>query len=87
MKVFISKYALSSGIQVAEGEFYKNTQSQEDGTFHVKTIDGKPVKALYLLKKDWHADRESAVKEAYQMRLDRIASLKKQIAKLEKMEF
>lgn len=36
---------------------------------------------------DWHRTKESAIAKAEEMRKKKIASLKKQIEKLEKMEF
>ena len=37
--------------------------------------------------KDWHRTKQAALERANEMRLDKIASLRKQIAKLESMAF
>jgi len=36
---------------------------------------------------DWHRTEEAAIKRAEEMRLKKIASVKKQLGKLEKMRF
>ncbi|MGE0278428.1 MAG: hypothetical protein AB7R40_23780 [Nitrospiraceae bacterium] len=42
---------------------------------------------MMFSKKDWHETAEAALAQADAMRLKKIASLKKQIAKLEAMRF
>lgn len=42
---------------------------------------------VYFHGNEWHKSRESAIAKAEEMRKKKIASLKKQIEKLEKMEF
>jgi len=37
--------------------------------------------------KDWHTDKESAIKKAEEMKQKKIKSLKRQIEKLENMKF
>ncbi|MCK9549193.1 hypothetical protein [Aquamicrobium sp.] len=71
--VWISKYALSAGIEhkVVEdcgGDMVKDRWS-------------------YFHKGQWHHDRADAVAKAEKMRQRRISSLKKQISKLEAMKF
>lgn len=78
MKVFVSKYAITDGI-----------------TEHDATISGDggyaivPGCGLYTLEigSDAHLTREAAVAKANDMRTRRIASLQKQIDKLEQMTF
>lgn len=41
----------------------------------------------YLHGGDWHRTREAAVKRAKEMQIKKIASVKKQLEKLEKMRF
>ena len=82
-KMWLSKYALSRGI---------NEQMAETGL-----IEGKKWKyvrvrvcgywVLYTLGRDIHATRAEAVKAAETARIIKIASLRKQIAKLEKLTF
>ena len=79
-KLWLSKYALSRGI---------NEQMAETGL-----IEGKYVRVrvcgywvLYTLGRDIHATRAEAVKAAETARIIKIASLRKQIAKLEKLTF
>lgn len=80
MKVFITKYALTSGIKEIEAEettipgMIKDTGQRFTSMYHTEG-------------KDWHRTIESAVKRAEDMRDRKIASLKKQLGKLENMEF
>lgn len=81
MKVWISKYALSDGI---------TQHTAANSCFspgHVHEVSGFAGWASFELGKDAHMQRADAVKAADQMRKKKIASLKKQIAKLEAMKF
>lgn len=76
MKVWVTKYAMS-GKGVIPCEDAKSS--------HVDTM--VVVGALCLHKQDWHTTPEAAISCAEEMRTKKIASLKKQIAKLEAMTF
>lgn len=78
MKVWITKYALTSGILEREAEVCT------DSTISVK---GTGYCTVCFHGNEWHKSRESAIAKAEEMRKKKIASLKKQIEKLEKMEF
>jgi hypothetical protein len=81
MKIWISKYALSGGITEHE------CSPPNDGSDYVHP--GKPF-ATYVsfkLGRDAHTTREDAVKAADAARIKKIASMRKQIAKLEKLTF
>lgn len=79
MKVWITKYALSTGIKELEVE-------QSDGFLDM--VRGKLLNDYYHGEgMDWHRTYESATVRANEMRQKKIASLKKQIEKLEKMRF
>jgi predicted ATP-grasp superfamily ATP-dependent carboligase len=75
MKVWITKYALSEGIEEHDvtdcGEGMMLTANRY---FHGEG-------------RDWHRTRESAVTKAEKMRKSKIASLRKQIERLEKLAF
>ena len=78
---YITKYALSSGILKTEVE-----GPSESGYFHErKGLLG--FLGYSYTKKECHLLFEEAKARAEEMRLKKIASLKKQIAKLEKMTF
>lgn len=90
MKVWITKWALTSGIAICEDAI-----SMSDGGSPIAKINryrdrkGEHVSWLqpYFRKPDWHesiADARSAFDE---MRARKIASLRKQIARLEKLTF
>lgn len=78
MRVWVTKYALSSGIEEIEVE-----PCGDDGSM-VKDPRGC---GQYLHRPDWHVDRDEAVRQAEHMRQRKIASLRKQLAKLELREF
>ena len=79
MKVWISKYALTQGI--IETEAKKTSSDSISITKECKT----PTNWFY--KGDWHETKEAAIAKAEEMRQKKIASLKKQIEKLEGMKF
>jgi glutamyl-tRNA reductase len=69
--VYISKYALTEGIFEKEGDI----------------SDDFPELFLWYKKGEWHHTLEEAQAKAEQMRIKKIASLQKQLAKLEKLSF
>lgn len=76
MKVWISKYALSKGIYAEE------VSEEREGV--VRSSDWA---WLYVEGKQWHRTPEDALRRAEEMRVAKLASLRKQIAKVEKMDF
>lgn len=76
VKMWISKYALTAGVQDKEGEL--------SGEFFYPQGEGFNA---YRVGRDAHPTIEEAAKTAEQARLKKIASLKKQIHKLEKLNF
>lgn len=80
MKAFITKYALTEGIQEKEGKLHR-------GIFSIPgSHSGLPFTS-YFHNREFFLEREEAVKRAEVMRTKKLASLKKQIAKLEGMKF
>ena len=75
LKVWITKYALTKGLFEMEAEI----------------VDGKYASGKYesirLFTRDWAHTLAEAVKVAEDMRTRRIASLKKSIVKLERLNF
>ena len=78
MKVWITKYALTTGII--------ETEAEECG-YDMIHVPGADVTHSYYHKegKEWHRTKEAAITRAQEMRRAKISSLKKQIDKLEKM--
>lgn len=75
MKVCITKYALTDGIQEMEGKLSeKKYFLSNDGVYCIG-------------QKDWHKTRAEAVTRAEEMRKAKIDSLKKQLDRLEKLKF
>jgi len=81
MKVFITKYALTKGIYQVEARRVVGTIDM----LEIPTARG--TMSQYLHGLDWHITHESAVMKAEAMRRKKIASLKKQLSKLEEMKF
>lgn len=77
MKVYVTKYALTKGITIADGD---------TSTAHPDMFRGKGVWEFYH-GDDWHETEQAAKDRAEAMRVKKIASLKKQLARLEKLKF
>lgn len=77
--VWITKYALTSGVEKAlaeHGPDYPGMVTVRRGIYP-QSFHGK----------DWHRTEAAALARANQMRLDRIAALKKQLTRLQKLTF
>jgi hypothetical protein len=88
MTYWITKYALTMGIKPLE-----NAEADSDGYLsniktrgHFGSREWEDQHHFYG-KNDWHINKTAAIAKAEEMRIAKIASLKKQIAKLEKMKF
>ncbi len=81
MKAYITKYALTSGIYVVDGAIAGHNQ----GMFCVDR--SATTLAQYFHGNDWHTTWESAEAQAYSMAERKLKSLRKQLKKLEDMEF
>lgn len=79
MKVYITKYALTTGIMERDVE--------DIGHGTVKDKDTFMSQYFYVEGKGWHRTMESAIKHAQVMRDNRIKALEKQIEKLKGLTF
>jgi hypothetical protein len=79
MKIWNSKYALTEGLIEQEGE--------EVGEVGSSMVQIGSMQYLYGEGKEWHRTRESALARAEVMRKAKIASLRKQLARLEALRF
>ena len=77
IKVWITKYALTDGIMEKKVE--------ECGDGMCNTVEDEYT--AYYHGRDWHRTRESAVKRAEEMRVAKIKSMEKRIAKLKNLKF
>lgn len=79
-KVYVTKYAISRGIEEIEREIYE-----------VRDYDYSYIKynfhTFLYIGKDAFLDKSEAIKKAEEMKKRKIAYLRKQIEKLEKMTF
>lgn len=80
MKVWITKYALTDGIQE------DTSRNGPDAHGHIWMSNVSAMSQIFA-RGEWHASREDAVADANRRRDARIAALRKQIAALEKMTF
>lgn len=78
MKAYISKYALTKGIFEVEAAKIRDNEI---------VVDIGIVSSEFFHANEWHTTRAEAINRAEEMRLKKIESLKKQIAKLEKKRF
>lgn len=76
MKIWNSKYALTEGLIEQEGEEVGDSMVQVGSSQY-----------LHGEGKEWHRTRESAAARAEVMRKAKIASVRKQLARLEAMRF
>jgi len=83
-KYWISKYALTQGIFEIEAEKREGYEGAENYIKH--KLNGMMV-SYAIEGKEWHKTKEEAIIRANELRIKKVASMKKQIAKLEKMEF
>lgn len=82
IKVWITKYALTEGIQLVDAEVSGNSPSMVSyGNV------GYGSQYAHGEGKDWHRTPESAMRRAEEMRKKKIASMRKSMAKLEVMTF
>lgn len=81
-KVYVTKYAISLGIEEIEREIYEVRDYDYDYSY----IKYNFHTFLYI-GKDAFLDKSEAIKKAEEMKKRKIASLRKQIEKLEKMTF
>lgn len=80
MRIWDTEYALTNGIVE---RVTHDVQFKDNGAIFCQ-CEGR---GLYLRKGQWHSSLESAATEARRMRDGRIESLRKQIARLEKLTF
>ena len=83
MKVFISKYALTGGVSEVEGAIVTGTS----GTKYFKHGGQRYTHPLLTVGKDVHETREAAVEAAEFLRARKLASLRRQISKIESISF
>ena len=81
MKVWITKYALTHKIEEKEAERCSDINNDM-----IEILNSR-YEYYHDEGKDWHTDKESAIKKAEEMKQKKIKSLKRQIEKLENMKF
>lgn len=82
MRVYITKYALTSGVFVFEGEMY-------DGTLENSFRGKRPLSHYieYFHGKDVHTTKVSALKQCEEMKIKKLQSLDKQVKKISAIGF
>ncbi len=84
MRIWVTKYAMS-GKGVIPCEEARTTSYADMITIPAR--DGQRNRDLNIHKPYWHTTPEAAIASAEEMRTKKLASLKKQIAKLEAITF
>ena len=82
MKVWITKYALSLNVFEMEAD-----EPDERAPSMIVGTGAYRLSYFHGEGQEWHRTRDSAISKAEEMRKAKIASLKKQIEKLEKLKF
>jgi hypothetical protein len=77
IRAWVTKYALTTGILVVDGEVLHYISSSMLYAGRHQNFHGN----------DWHRTPEEAVARAEEMRMAKIASLRKSIAKMEQLKF
>lgn len=85
MKVWITKYALTRGIEEITSDDVSRMLIEKNGDLVMHRKSGM-FPARYNTD-NYSLDKESAIKKAEEMRKKKIESLKKQIDKLERIRF
>lgn len=78
-KVYITKYALSTGIEKIDTELYK---SPINNRYYAQVYYNR-----YYIGSEAFTVESQAIEKAEEMKIKKIDSLKKQIEKLEKLNF
>ena len=85
MKVWITKYALTRGIEEITSDDVSRIFIEKNGDL---VMYGKSGMFPVIYNTDnYYLDKQSAIQKAEEMRQKKIDSLKKQIEKLERMRF
>lgn len=79
LTVYITKFALTEGIIQAEAEYFSGTEC-------IRVKQGRHMEALFY-RGEFFANREDAVKAASGIRDQKLALLKKEVKKLEALDF
>lgn len=80
MKVYITRYALTEGIYLADVELSQTDDSR------VVVLAGGHHFGIFR-RPDWHVTLTDAIHRAEQMRKEKIVSLRAQINRLEHLDF
>lgn len=83
-KIYVTKYALTSGLKEIEAEIDPCYREGGKTVEYARDLGGYNS---YVLGKEAFRSFEEAKREAEEIRRRKIESLKKQIAKLEKIKF
>jgi hypothetical protein len=75
---YVTKYALTTGILAVEAEECGDDMIRCSGRFH---------QYFHREGRDWHRTFDAALAKATEMRDEKIASLRKQIGRLERIAF
>ena len=87
MKVWITKYALTQGVEEIDSNQVKEFEMTDTGYLCFRRNGKYSYTTELYSQKEWHQTKEFAIKKAEEMRQKKIESLKKQIKKLEEMRF
>lgn len=85
MKVYITKYALTAGIEELEIPDDEKDAFSEEG--YLSFITREPWRQHFYSKKEWHLTKTKAIISAEEMRNAKIASIDKQRKRIAALTF
>lgn len=86
MKVYVTKYALSEGIYVAEVHRWTDGQKEVSGNHVYECGDSGSITRTYVLGKDAFEVKSDAERKAVHMAQGKVATLLKALAKLQPLQ-
>lgn len=87
MRVWITKYCLTTGIEEVEGIISENNNDMIQIIREQKQGVYGTMEFAHGKGKEWHDSKKSAIIRAEQLRKKKIENLKNQIEKLENLKF
>lgn len=83
MKVYITKHALTQGIEEKEAKTCEDINHPD----MISILNVRYNEFYHKEGKEWHKTKEAAIQKAEEMRIKKIKSLEKQIEKLKELKF
>ena len=87
MKVWITKYCLTMGIQEMEANVCSANGDMIEKVKDNESKEFQPTEFYHGKGRDWHDNKNSAIKRANEIKSKKIESIKKQLKRIENLKF